>query len=245
MNIQPFIFSWNRQFDKVCQTEKDLLSIFDKVIVINSNEKNTKDTWINLGDSAYFMDMFRKALEIFDGDILMHVQGDVSYDNWNTLIKDALYYINYYNAGIYAPYVDYTAWNNCDLNIEPYHKNIKLVCCTDSLVWFIKKEILIKIIEGGIDFSKNKLGWGWDVLLCAMCYYENIPVIRDYNHIVNHPKVTNYNKIKAKKEEKQIYDQLNLGLKIIVEIINNKNSEKLKKYINPIFIESFNNKIYD
>lgn len=101
MNIQPFIFNWNRQFEKSCAIEDSLKKIFDKVTVINSDDNNTREGWIDIGDESYFSDQFRKALELFDGDVLLHVQGDVSYDKWEELVEDAKKYLEYYDAGIY------------------------------------------------------------------------------------------------------------------------------------------------
>jgi len=72
MNIQPFIFNWNRQFEKTCAIEDALSKVFEKVTVINSDDNNTRDGWIDIGDESYFSDQFRKALELFDGDVLLH-----------------------------------------------------------------------------------------------------------------------------------------------------------------------------
>jgi hypothetical protein len=237
MNIQPFIFNWNGQFEKTCKIEDELSSFFDKVIVINSDDNNTREGWIDLGDEAYFSDQFRKALELFDGDVLMHVQGDVQYDKWKELVHDARKYINYYDAGIYAPNIDYTWYTseNTDIDsIEADHPNIKMVACTDETVWFIKKEIIEKMIDKNVDFSENKMGWGWDIVLSLICFSEGIPVIRDYNHTISHPPGTNYNKEIAGKEMQKVFDSLNESLKNIFSMIKGSKSdrEKLSSFFN-------------
>jgi len=222
MNIQPFIFNWNKQFDKTCVIENSLSKIFDKVTVINSDDTNTKDSWVDLGDDAYFSDQFRKALELFDGDILMHVQGDVSYDNWEKLVKDARTYFDYYDAGIYAPNIDYTWYSseNTDIDsIKSEHPNIKMVSCTDETVWFIRKEIIQEMYTKNIDFSKNKFGWGWDLVLSGICFLKGFPVIRDYNHTIEHPKGTAYNKDKASDEMNLLWQSLDSDMKDVVEKI--------------------------
>jgi hypothetical protein len=219
MNIQPFIFNWNKQFDKTCAIEESLSKIFDKVAVINSDDTNTRDGWIDLGDSAYFSDQFRKALELFDGDILMHVQGDVAYDDWEKLVYDARYYLDYYNAGIYSPNIDYTWYSseNTDIDsIESDHPNIKMVACTDETVWFIRKEIIQEMYNKNIDFSKNKFGWGWDLVLSGICFSKGIPVIRDYNHTIEHPKGTSYDKDKASDEMRLLWQSLDSDMKDII-----------------------------
>ena len=118
MNIQPFIFNWNRQFEKTCAIEDSLTPIFEKVTIINSDDNNTREGWIDIGDDSHFSDQFRKALELFDGDVLLHIQGDVSYDKWEELIEDAKKYLEYYDAGIYAPNIDYTWYSAENSDIE-------------------------------------------------------------------------------------------------------------------------------
>ena len=235
MNIQPFIFNWNKQFDKTCAIEDSLSKIFDKVTVINSDDNNTRDGWIDLGDDAYFSDQFRKALELFDGDILMHVQGDVSYDNWEKLVEDARTYFDYYDAGIYAPNIDYTWYSseNADIDaIQADHENIKMVACTDETVWFIRKEIIQEMSTRNVDFSNNKMGWGWDLVLSSICFVNGRPVIRDYNHTIDHPPGTNYNKDIAGKEMQEVWRTLDDELKTAFALIKGSkyDREKLAGY---------------
>jgi hypothetical protein len=237
MNIQPFIFNWKNQFDKTCAIQDSLLEIFDKVIVINSDENNTRDGWIDLGDEAYFSDQFRKALELFDGDILLHIQGDVSYDNWEKLVEDARTYFDYYDAGIYAPNIDYTWYSSENVDIDSLqsdHSNIKMVACPDETVWFIRKNILDEMINMNLDFSKNKMGWGWDLVLSSICFINGIPVIRDYNHTIDHPPGTNYDKEKAAIEMNDLFQKLNSDLKKIILLIKGSklDREKISEYFN-------------
>ena len=63
-DIQPFIFNWRNQFEKTCAIEDSLKEIFGEVTVINSDEENTREGWIDLGDEAYFTMQFRKALDL-------------------------------------------------------------------------------------------------------------------------------------------------------------------------------------
>ena len=78
MDIHVFIFNWRNQFDQTVEKEKALSALGYRVTVINSDEENEQAHWVNLGESAYFTDQFMKALELFDGDVMFHVQGDVA-----------------------------------------------------------------------------------------------------------------------------------------------------------------------
>lgn len=232
MNIQPFIFNWNGQFEKTCVIEDSLSKILDKVYVINSDDNNTRKEWVNIGNESFFSDQFRKALELFDGDVLFHIQGDVSYDNWSGLVEDAKRYFEYYDAGIYAPNIDYTWYiaENTDIqSLESEHNNIKMVACTDETVWFIKKEIIQEMVERKVDFSNNTMGWGWDLVFAAISFINSKPVIRDYNHIINHPKGTNYNKEKAASEMVDLWNSLDADIKDTISLIKG-DREQLFKY---------------
>ena len=48
-DIQPFIFNWKNKFEKTCVIEDQLKEIFDDVLVINSDDNNTREGWIDLG----------------------------------------------------------------------------------------------------------------------------------------------------------------------------------------------------
>jgi hypothetical protein len=221
-SIHPFIFTWNRQFEKACVIEDALKRVLGKVTVINSDEHNSREGWINIGDASYFSDQFRKALELFDGDILFHIQADVSYDRWSELVEDAQLYFQYYDAGIYAPNVDYSWWTPERNDIEGKrldHDHLRLVACSDETVWFIRKEVLQGMRERGIDLSRNTMGWGWDCMLAAISYSQRRPVIRDYNHTITHPQGTAYNIETAMEEMNRLVDSLDPEIKTLYSLI--------------------------
>ena len=214
-NIQPIIFNWKGKFENTCLIECQLQKIFDEVLVINSDQSNKKPEWINVFESCYFSDLFKFCLKFRNTDkILFHVQGDVSCDKWNKLVEDAVFYMNEYNAGIYYPIVENTEWANdritCVQGAETRHDNIKVIANGDETVWFIRPEVLNELTSQSIHqaFEGNKFGWGWDIVLCALSFINSMPVIRDSNHIVNHPKSTNYNKSLAIKEYEAMQEKL-------------------------------------
>jgi hypothetical protein len=90
LKIVPFIFNWKHQFENTKRTERQLQVISSEVLVINSDPDITKDHWVDVGDEAYFTQKFFKATELFDGDILFHLQADASYHDWEAVFNDAL-----------------------------------------------------------------------------------------------------------------------------------------------------------
>jgi hypothetical protein len=238
-DIQPFIFNWNNQFEKTCAIEDKLKEIFDDVTVINSDDNNTRDGWVNLGDSAYFTSQFTKALELFRDDkkVLLHIQGDTEYDNWKQLVDDARKYYNVFEWGVYCPDVTniwYTP-DQTDVNgLESLkHPNIKLVACSDETVWFIHRDIINDFYNRNLLQTMTpetmKMGWGWDLVMNAVSFIMGRPVIRDYNHQVQHALGTNYNKEEAAKELENLWNNLPDDLKECISYIKG-NREKLVKY---------------
>ena len=109
-----------------------------------------------------------------------------------------------------------------------------MVACTDETVWFIRKDIIEEMYNKKIDFSNNKMGWGWDLVLAAICFVKGIPVIRDYNHTIEHPIGTNYDKQLASDEMTRLWDSLDNKLNKIISLIKGSSSDrqKLSNYFN-------------
>lgn len=232
MNIQPFIFNWKGQYEKTLTKEQDLQKIFDTVTVINSDDTHEEERWINIGDDCYYTDQFMKALEIFDGDVLFHIQGDASYDKLDELVSDARKYFEEYEWGIYAPNVDYTWYTSENTDIESLqssHDNIKMVADTDCTCWFIHKDVIDEFLKRNIDMKDQKMGWGVDLCVSASSFLLGRPVIRDYNHTIDHPPGTNYNKEQASEEMLVLWNRLDNDIKECISYIKG-DREKLSKY---------------
>jgi hypothetical protein len=237
-DIQPFIFNWKNQFEKTCVIEDALKQIFDDVTVINSDEEKTRDGWIDLGDNAYFGAQFNKALELFKKEkkVFFHIQGDTEYDNWKELVKSARKYYNLYEWGVYCPDVTniwYTSENTDIIGIESEDENIKMVACTDETVWFIHRDIIDDFYNRNLlplmTPEKMKMGWGWDLVMNAISFLQGRPVIRDYDHQIQHAKGTNYNKDSAAQEMANLWDNLPDDLTECISYIKG-DREKLVKY---------------
>lgn len=223
LNIQPFIFNWRNQYEKTKKIESDLLKIFDKVQVINSDDNHNEDDWINIGEESYFAQQFLTAINMFDGDIFFHIQGDIEFDNWNELIESAKKYYEKYNWGIYAPNIDYTWYSsqNADISTIKFVEdtNLRAVSNPDCTVWFIHRDIINTLKNNSFDLSFMKFGWGLDLILCGNSYIQKRLIIRDYNYTVKHPKGTGY-------EQNQAFEEL--------AILLNKCSPDLQYVINAI-----------
>lgn len=211
MKIHTFVFNWRNQYEKTKQKLEQLKEVDTVVTVINSDEAHNDEGWVNVGESAYFTDQMLKALELFDGDVLAHIQADASYDDWKRLYYDAEKYIKKYNCGVYAPDVNYTWYTADKANIKTLATNdpgIQPVGCPDCTCWFIQKWVIDQFKALKIDMSPYKMGWGWDLIFPAISYLNQSPVLRDYNHTIQHPPGTNYNKQQAEIEMHKLFSSV-------------------------------------
>lgn len=234
MNIQTFIFNWRGQYEKTIEKEKQLKSLGKSPIVINSDDTyNNVEGWYHIGDACYFGEQFAKAVELFDGDILFHVQADASYDNWEQLYSDAEKHFEQTDWGIYAPNVDYTWYDSSRTDITSLEfpiPGLKIVANTDCTCWFIHKDIINLYKERDLKLEQYRMGWSWDIVLPAICYVNQRPVIRDYNHTVQHPQGTNYDTQQAEKEMWDLFQSLPNDLKEAFSYIKGDRQQLAKYY---------------
>ena len=204
--VVPFIFNWRNQFDNTLKLEHALGKLLGKVIVINSDPTVTREGWVNLDDEAFFTEQFFKAIEVFDGDILFHLQADASYHDWNAVLRNALHSFSVHHWGVFAPNVDWTAWVS---NGVEFDSSFRLVSCTDCTCWFIHKDIIAQFNKHRHLFEFSKFGWGIDVIMAAISYSIGRPVIRDYSHTIVHPKGRGYDTEFAKAEYDKFLENAN------------------------------------
>jgi len=233
MKIHPFIFNWKEQYEKTCQTEIQLLNIFDKVTVINSDENNKKDNWINLDDEAYFTSQFCNAINLFDGDVMFHVQGDVTYYNWKGIFRSAEKYYEKYNFGIYAPNVDYTmhyaGFVNMNLsNLLHSDTNLSIVTMTDCSCWFLHKDVIDEFKKRCfLSYAETKYGWGISATMSAISFLQKKFVLRDYDYTVNHPKHTGYDDYQAWTDGRIYHDELDEELQEAIFDVRKRHQHKI------------------
>jgi hypothetical protein len=232
MKIQVFIFNWRGQLNNTLEKEKQFKELGIEPIIINSDDENKFDHWHNIGEEAYFNAQFLKAIELFDGDILFHIQADASYDQWKSLMDDAVKYHEKLNWGIYAPNVNYTWYDSTRTDLTSIRleiDNLRAVANTDCTCWFIHKDIIDLFKKENLDFSKYKYGWSWDVTFCSISYINKRLVIRDYGHTISHPQGTGYNVQAAELEMVDTYNSLNTKIQEAFRFIKG-NYNYLAKY---------------
>ena len=232
MIVQPFIFNWKGKYRNVNKIAGQFRSIFEDITVINSDDDYCPEDWVNIGDDFYFSGQFNTALKYFSGDIFFHVQGDVSYNRWQELVDDAIFYMQYYDCGIYAPNINHTHWPTEVVKIKDRnnlleHESLDIVSCTDETVWFIHRDVLSKIGQHSIHFPYSDFGWGIDFVLSSISFLNKKLVLRDSSHTITHPKGRSYSFQQAMQQLKKLKDSLPLDVLEIVNLIQDKNKQDL------------------
>lgn len=228
--IHAFIFNWRGQYDSTLKIERELQKLTRRVTVINSDDDHKQKHWVNIGEGAYFGAQFARALELFNGDILLHVQGDTMYNDWSGFVNSMRQHYIDYEFGVYAPNINYTFWDAIKTDTRIFNKkcpSIREVSTTDSCCWAIDKTIVRKLKKNYIDAVRlNKYGHGIDISVCAISRLIRKTVLRDYSHTITHPKYTGYALSTAKEMQQKYIESFTVDIKDkILEICNNVGAE--------------------
>ena len=233
MKFQTFIFNWRGQIKKTKEKLAQFKEINIEPIVINSDDENKEYGWYNIGEESYFTAQFLKAIELFEADILFHIQADASFDNWYALYQSAEKYYEKYKWGIYAPNVDYTWYEAGRVDLDMFklgEDNLRVVSNTDCTCWMIHKDIIEEAKRREVDFAPYKMGWSFDIVYHALSFMMKRPVLRDYRFTIQHPPGTNYNKQQAEIEMHTLYQSLPDDIKEAFSYIKGDRFELAKYY---------------
>jgi hypothetical protein len=94
--------------------------------------------------------------------------------------------------------------------------DLRLVSCTDCTCWFIHRDIIRQFAEHKSLFSENRFGWGIDLTIAAISYFDHRPVIRDYSHTIIHPRRHSYDELAASVEFQSFKEGIDDKLKPVL-----------------------------
>lgn len=229
--IHTFIFTWKGYFEKAVELEHKLKK-FSKVTVINSDDQHTCNHWITLTNEDYFSGQMKRAIGLFDGEIMAHIQADCSYDKWKEVYENAKEQLLRRHNGIYAPNLNYTPLKGSVVDVrKTKDKTLSYVSFTDETAWFISGEVIKKFKPYEYLFRNNKYGYGWDLIMASVSWANSYPVIRDYNHTVSHPQGKGYSDREAMAEMGEMIKKAPTELAKVVYDIKNDRKNLFSKYI--------------
>jgi hypothetical protein len=86
MKVQGYLVCWDDYYDNVLDIDSQFKASGLNLQIINSG--TPREGWNNLGDIRYYR-QFYYALKDFDfnNDYMLFMCGDISYSDWNSVIK--------------------------------------------------------------------------------------------------------------------------------------------------------------
>jgi hypothetical protein len=191
VKIQGFIFNWKAHEARAVELERAIGHCIP-VTVINSEELLScpHHHWVHLGDSAYFSAQWNKALELFEGDILFHIQADAHCGDFEQLFARARSMFQRGDVGVYEPEVDFSGFRYDTSRLRVVDEHVVEVPLIDQTCWFVAGDVLRELPE--VDVSANRYGWGISVAVAAVCRLQQKLCVRDYGLAVAHPRGRGY-----------------------------------------------------
>jgi hypothetical protein len=208
--VEAFVFNWKGHEANAHALERALRP-FTKVTVINSEELpgGGPAHWVNLDDSAYFAAQWNRALELFDGDLLLHVQADARFEDFGSLLA-RVRFLSRDRVGVYEPNVDYSSLNYDRARLPRVDEQAFEVPMTDCTCWCIDGDLVRRLPK--VDVSINKYGWGITAAVAALCALTGKRCVRDYSFTVRHPRRRGYSSEIAHRERRAYLQALDPAL---------------------------------
>ena len=203
MRLQAFIFNWPGKKQHAAKLER-MFRAHCEVVVINSDDslRTRYPHWEHIGNDGYFTDQWNAALQRFDSDVFVHIQGDVWPSQVGRVLSESSRFIQNYSVGVYAPNVDFNPHTYRMQLLKKVEEGVFEVPATDCSFWAIPSDVIRNMPH--IDPSVNRLGWGVEYLVGAVARRAGRKIVRDYRFTAGHPKGRGYDSDKAAKEWEQL-----------------------------------------
>lgn len=193
MRIQAFVFNWKGKAPQARRLE-EAIRPWAEVAVVNSDDdlRDAEPHWVHLDDSAYFFAQWNKALELFDADLLFHVQADAEIPpaELERLFRRARDLFETYPLGVLEPNLDYCSPQYEAAHLPRIEGELRRVPSTDCTCWFVAGSVVRAFPR--LDRSVNKYGWGVSTTVAALARRQGRWCARDYSFLVHHPRGRGY-----------------------------------------------------
>jgi hypothetical protein len=203
MKIQAFIFNWPGKKQHAARLER-MFRPHCEAIVINSDDslRQRYPHWEHIGNDGYFTDQWNAALDRFDADVFVHIQGDIWPTNVGQQLSEGVRFIDNYGVGVYAPNTNYNPHVYRMQSLRKLQEGVYEVPTPDSSFWAMPSEVIRNTPR--VDRRINRLGWGIDYLVCAAAKLSGRKIVRDYRFTAGHVKSTGYENGEARREWEQL-----------------------------------------
>jgi hypothetical protein len=203
---------------KAAELETQLTKLGD-ITVINSDERLAAayPHWVTLNADAYFSEQWNKALELFAGDALFHIQADAFSSDLAQMFSKYSSVREKHRIGVFEPHIDHTDQQYNVSGLRCLEPNMFEIPFTDSTCWFVHGDIVRHFSP--IDLTVNRYGWGIDVMAAACCRLAGLRCVRDYTFTVTHPRGTGYEAENARKQMHRYFATAPLPVQMTIQDI--------------------------
>ncbi len=215
MRYQLFIFAWPGHAESARALEQQFLDRRQEVTVVASGVSDGPSHWVHLSNEIYFGGQFSKALDLFSGDVLVHIQADAQLLDIDNFLKRLRFGHEQFHPGIWAPDVNYTFYETSlvrdqnpmsGLGRDELDPSVVDVLNTDCTCWSLNSVVAKELRN----FARPewRLGWGWDTLAAVTSWSLGYRVLRDTTIEIRHPRGTGYSAQEASREFEQVKSSL-------------------------------------
>jgi hypothetical protein len=222
-SLHIIIFCWPRVVESVKQICGSIKHLGHRITVIDASGRAPHDIencrWVSVNMDLYYGSKFYYAARLFDGDVMLQIQGDAHCDNWEALITTCLQrFRELPHLGVWSPEFDNTGWPtaNVSAGVLP-GSDLAIVSQTDCIVWALRCEIVLFL--KGLDYSTNNIGWGIDWAAMVASYSKSMIAVRDRRINVVHAPGKGYGVDEAYKQMFNFLAQLSPANKALLSVL--------------------------
>lgn len=206
--VHAIIFVWPGHVENGTTIARQLRGCVERLTVIDASESQVPADlaqapdleWLSVDPQFYYGSKFKKATQIFDGDVLLQIQADARSDDWPKLVRCCrAAFDQQQDIGVWSPDVWFTLFPTDQVSLYRVGTSTRYVVAqSDCIVWALTKPVVERL--GRFDFSANNLGWGIDWAAMAYCFANQLTVVRDKAITIEHPRSRNYDTVKAREQ---------------------------------------------
>ena len=219
------VFCWPRVYDNATHICRSINQLGHRVTVIDASgrapHRIENCRWVSINADRYYGSKFYYAAKLFDGDILLQIQGDAHSDAWETVIATCLErFAALPHLGVWSPEFDNTGWPTRNVVLGPMPGlDLAIVSQTDCIVWALRREVVAFLLR--LDYSDNNLGWGIDWAAMVAVYGGAMIAVRDQRIMISHAAGKGYEVDEAYRQMFAFLNQLappqKAGLAVILK----------------------------
>jgi hypothetical protein len=214
-SIHAVVFCWPGQADNTFNIARALRGQVERLTVIDASQAAVPEDlqvatdleWLSVDTRWYYGSKFEHALKRFEGDVMLQIQADARSSNWPELVRRCrAAFAEQPDIGIWSPDVWFTLFPTDQVALFKVGDSERYVVAqSDCIVWALAKPVVERLRR--FDYSNNNLGWGIDWAAISYCFANQMSVVRDKSHTIEHPRSRNYSSEEAREQMRTFTSQ--------------------------------------